>query len=135
MRLFSFFLMLALLGLLSCSEDKDEKPALSQMDMVPLVYQLMLVDEISLDYQNRDSTRRMDSIRSRKYDQVFDLNKVDYKTFKESYDYYLARPDQLKVIFDSVEAYGNRDRLARMVPSASQPVTKPKLLNRDKKPE
>lgn len=135
MRFFSFFLMLALLGLLSCSEDKDEKPALSQMDMVPLVYQLMLVDEISLDYQNRDSTRRMDSIRSRKYDQVFDLNKVDYKTFKKSYDYYLARPDQLKVIFDSVEAYGNRDRLARMVPSASQPVTKPKLLNRDKKPE
>ncbi|MCF1714026.1 DUF4296 domain-containing protein [Flavihumibacter sp. RY-1] len=135
MRFFSFFLMLALLGFLSCSEDKDEKPALSQMDMVPLVYQLMLVDEISLDYQNRDSTRRMDSIRSRKYDQVFDLNKVDYKTFKESYDYYLARPDQLKVIFDSVEAYGNRDRLARMVPSASQPVTKPKLLNRDKKPE
>lgn len=135
MRFFSFFLMLALLGLLSCSEDKDEKPALSQMDMVPLVYQLMLVDEISLDYQNRDSTRRMDSIRSRKYDQVFDLNKVDYKTFKESYDYYLARPDQLKVIFDSVEAYGNRDRLARMVPSASQPVTKPKLLNRGKKPE
>jgi hypothetical protein len=135
MRFFSFFLMLALLGFLSCSEDKDEKPALSQIEMVPLVYQLMLVDEISLDYQNRDSTRRMDSIRARKYDQVFDLNKVDYKTFKESYDYYLARPDQLKVIFDSVEAYGNRDRLARMVPSASQPVTKPKLLNRDKKPE
>ena len=135
MRFFSFFLMLALLGFLSCSEDKDEKPALSQMDMVPLVYQLMLVDEISLDYQNRDSTRRMDSIRSRKYDQVFDLNQVDYKTFTESYDYYLARPDQLKLIFDSVEAYGNRDRLARMVPSASQPVTKPKLLNRDKKPE
>ena len=103
--------------------------------MVPLVYQLMLVDEISLDYQNRDSTRRMDSIRSRKYDQVFDLNQVDYKTFKESYDYYLARPDQLKLIFDSVEAYGNRDRIARMIPSATKPVTKPKVLSRDNKPE
>jgi hypothetical protein len=129
------FLLLTLLVLVSCSEEPDGKPALSQMEMVPVVYQLMLVDEISLDYQNRDSTRRMDSIRARKYDQVFDLNQVDYKTFKESYDYYLARPDQLKVIFDSVEAYGNRDRLARMIPSASQPVTKPKLLNRDKKPE
>ncbi|GAB2651397.1 hypothetical protein GCM10027036_00160 [Flavihumibacter cheonanensis] len=135
MRSVSCILMFTLLGLLSCSEEPDGKPALSQMEMVPLVYQLMLVDEISLDYQNRDSTRRMDSIRSRKYDQVFDLNQVDYKTFKESYDYYLARPDQLKLIFDSVEAYGNRDRLARMIPSASQPVTKPKLLNRDKKPE
>jgi hypothetical protein len=135
MRSVSCILMFTLLGLLSCSEEPDGKPALSQMEMVPLVYQLMLVDEISLDYQNRDSTRRVDSIRSRKYDQVFDLNQVDYKTFKESYDYYLARPDQLKLIFDSVEAYGNRDRLARMIPSASQPVTKPKLLNRDKKPE
>ncbi len=129
------FLLLTLLVLVSCSEEPDGKPALSQMEMVPVVYQLMLVDEISLDYQNRDSTRRMDSIRARKYDQVFDLNQVDYKTFKESYDYYLARPDQLKVIFDSVEAYGNRDRLSRMIPSASQPVTRPKLLNRDKKPE
>jgi hypothetical protein len=105
------------------------------MEMVPLVYQLMLVDEISIDYQNRDSTRRLDSVRARKYDQVFDLNNVDYKTFKESYDYYLARPDQLKLIFDSVEAFGNRDRLARMNPSSAQPVTKPKPVKQEKKAE
>lgn len=135
MRRISFLLVIALFGFLSCSEDLEPKPALSQMEMVPLVYQMMLVDEISLDYQNRDSTRRMDSIRARKYDQVFDLNQVDYKTFKESYDYYLARPDQLKLIFDSVEAYGNRDRIARMIPSATKPVTKPKALSRDNKPE
>ena len=135
MRRISFLLVIALFGFLSCSEDLEPKPALSQMEMVPLVYQMMLVDEISLDYQNRDSTRRMDSIRARKYDQVFDLNQVDYKTFKESYDYYLARPDQLKLIFDSVEAYGNRDRIARMIPSATKPVTKPKVLSRDNKPE
>lgn len=135
MRRFSFLLVVILLGFLSCSEDPEPKPVLSQMEMVPLVYQIMLVDEISRDYQNRDSTRRMDSIRARKYDQVFDLNQVDYKTFKESYDYYLARPDQLKLIFDSVEAYGNRDRIARMIPSATKPVTKPKVLSRDNKPE
>ena len=135
MKSIFFLLLVSMVVLLSCSEDTGPKPALSQMEMVPLVYQLMLVDEISIDYQNRDSTRRLDSVRARKYDQVFDLNKVDYKTFKESYDYYLARPDQLKLIFDSVEAFGNRDRLARMNPSSAQPVTKPKPVKQEKKAE
>lgn len=135
MKSIFFLLLVSVVVLLSCSEDTGPKPALSQMEMVPLVYQLMLVDEISIDYQNRDSTRRLDSVRARKYDQVFDLNKVDYKTFKESYDYYLARPDQLKLIFDSVEAFGNRDRLARMNPSSAQPVTKPKPVKQEKKAE
>lgn len=135
MKSFFYLVLFSVVVLLSCSEDTGPKPALSQMEMVPLVYQLMLVDEISVDYQNRDSTRRLDSVRARKYDQVFDLNKVDYKTFKESYDYYLARPDQLKLIFDSVEAFGNRDRLARMNPSSAQPVTKPKPVKQEKKAE
>ena len=135
MKSIFFLLLVSVVVLLSCSEDTGPKPALSQMEMVPLVYQLMLVDEISIDYQNRDSTRKLDSVRARKYDQVFDLNKVDYKTFKESYDYYLARPDQLKLIFDSVEAFGNRDRLARMNPSSAQPVTKPKPVKQEKKAE
>jgi hypothetical protein len=135
MKSIFFLLLVSMVVLLSCSEDTGPKPALSQMEMVPLVYQLMLVDEISIDYQNRDSTRRLDSVRARKYDQVFDLNNVDYKTFKESYDYYLARPDQLKLIFDSVEAFGNRDRLARMNPSSAQPVTKPKPVKQEKKAE
>jgi hypothetical protein len=135
MKSIFFLLLVSMVLLLSCSEDTGPKPALSQMEMVPLVYQLMLVDEISIDYQNRDSTRRLDSVRARKYDQVFDLNNVDYKTFKESYDYYLARPDQLKLIFDSVEAFGNRDRLARMNPSSAQPVTKPKPVKQEKKTE
>lgn len=135
MKSIFFLFLVSMVVLLSCSEDTGPKPALSQMEMVPLVYQLMLVDEISIDYQNRDSTRRLDSVRARKYDQVFDLNNVDYKTFKESYDYYLARPDQLKLIFDSVEAFGNRDRLARMNPSSAQPVTKPKPVKQEKKAE
>jgi hypothetical protein len=135
MKSFFFLLLVSMVVLLSCSDDTGPKPALSQMEMVPLVYQLMLADEISVDYQNRDSTRRLDSVRARKYDQVFDLNNVDYKTFKESYDYYLARPDQLKLIFDSVEALGNRDRLARMIPSAAQPVIKPKPVKQEKKAE
>ncbi|WP_290791077.1 DUF4296 domain-containing protein [Flavihumibacter sp. UBA7668] len=119
----------------ACKNNGGEGNPLSQKKMVPLVYQLMLVDEISLDYKTRDSSFRVDSIRGKKYDQVFHLNKTDYTTFKESYEYYLARPNQLKQIFDSVEAYANRDRIERMNPSASKPVTSPKKLNKDKKPE
>ncbi|KYP14687.1 DUF4296 domain-containing protein [Flavihumibacter sp. CACIAM 22H1] len=108
----------ACLVLLACSDEGGNEAPLTQKKMVPLVYQLMLVDEISLDYKSRDSSFRVDSIRGKKYDQVFALNKVDYKTFKESYEYYLARPNQLKAIFDSVEAFANRDRIERMNPSS-----------------
>lgn len=124
MKTYSRILIFSVLVWAACSGEKGKDEPLSRQEMVPLVYQLMLADEISLDYHNRDSTKKTDSIRFRKYDQIFDLNQVDYHRFKSSYEYYLARPDQLRLIFDSVEALGNRDRLARMNPSTAEPVVK-----------
>jgi hypothetical protein len=135
MRKLQYFWCTVIVLFAACKNKGGEGSQLIQKRMVPLVYQLMLVDEISLDYKARDSSFRVDSIRGEKYDQVFHLNKTDYTTFKKSYEYYLARPNQLKQIFDSVEAYANRDRIERMNPSASKPVTSPKKLSKDKKPE
>lgn len=122
-------------GLLLCACGGKHKQGaiLSKMEMVPIVYQLMLVDEFSQDMKVRDSTLKVDSLHGKKYDQVFHLNEVDYETFKKSYEYYLARPNQLKTIFDSIEALGNRVRVERMNPS-SQPATKPTKSDQSKKP-
>jgi len=47
------------------------------------------------------------------YDQVFRSNHITREQFYESYHYYEAHPDQYKLLFDSVSAYGSRqaDRL------------------------
>lgn len=96
----------------SCKNlNNSGKPAMSGAEMVPVIYGLMMVDEFGNHLKMRDSTMVMKDFRQEKYSQVFALNKTDYKTFTESYKYYLGRPGELKVIFDSVETYTTRARI------------------------
>lgn len=108
-------LILLFSGVLIWSSCKDistsGKPAMSGAEMVPVIYGLMMVEEFGNHLKMRDSTMVMKDFRQEKYSQVFAFNKTDYKTFTESYKYYLGRPGELKVIFDSVEAYSTRARI------------------------
>ncbi|MBC6492640.1 hypothetical protein BC349_16380 [Flavihumibacter stibioxidans] len=96
---------------------------MSGAEMVPVIYGLMMVDEFGNHLKMRDSTMVMKDFRQEKYSQVFAFNKTDYKTFTESYKYYLGRPGELKVIFDSVEAYSTRARIG-VVNTESTPALK-----------
>lgn len=113
-----------LLLVLACKNDPSGKPDLSRNEIVPIIYELMLVDELSLQRKGIDSTVKIDSFRSVRYAQVFELNKTNFETFKESYEYYLARPDQMKLIVDSVESLSNRKRIEKMVPSTAPPANR-----------
>ncbi|MFD2527777.1 DUF4296 domain-containing protein [Flavihumibacter stibioxidans] len=120
-------LILFFSGVLIWSSCKDistsGKPAMSGAEMVPVIYGLMMVDEFGNHLKMRDSTMVMKDFRQEKYSQVFAFNKTDYKTFTESYKYYLGRPGELKVIFDSVEAYSTRARIG-VVNTESTPALK-----------
>jgi hypothetical protein len=78
-------LLFAGLLLIACGGGGSGK-ILSQTEIVPIVHQLMMVDELSTELKVKDSTLNVDSLRNRKYDQVFHLNEVDYETFKKSYE-------------------------------------------------
>lgn len=44
------------------------------------------------------------------FQQVFDIYKISREDFYKSFHYYEANPDKLKILTDSLNAYGNRKR-------------------------
>ena len=113
------FFILTIISLNACKEKREEQVVLSNKQIVPIVYDLMLTDEFTMQLKGKDTTYDLSVNRSEKYDQVFRLHKIDFKTFSDSYKYYLGHPDELKVVFDSVEALATRRRLQIMNPSKS----------------
>lgn len=102
-----------------CMDATSSKPVLSQAQMVPVIYELMLSEEYAKQHSVKDSTVPADDFRNEKYAQVFRLNKVDTAAFTTSYTYYLGHPDEMKAIYDSVQATATRRRLVLMHPSRS----------------
>ena len=118
MRVKVFYCFWVLLLLVtSCKNARDNKPALSQVQMVPVIYDLILTEEFAAQHSVKDSTIKLEDFRSQKYVQVFGLHKVDVKTFTTSYDYYMGHPDEMKAIYDSVQTMATRRRLELMRPS------------------
>ncbi len=102
-----------------CKDTRGDAPVLSQAQMVPVIYELMLSEEYSRQHSVKDSTVPVDVFRNEKYAQIFRLRNVDTAAFITSYTYYLGHPDELKAIFDSVQATATRRRLELMHPSRS----------------
>ncbi|KIC89389.1 DUF4296 domain-containing protein [Flavihumibacter sp. ZG627] len=121
MRNACVLVILTIFFLNACKEKREEQIVLSNKQIVPIVYDLMLTDEFTMQMKGKDTTYDLSVNRSEKYDQVFRLHKIDFKTFSDSYKYYLGHPGELKVVFDSVEALATRRRLQIMNPSKSLP--------------
>lgn len=102
-----------------CKDTRGDAPMLTQAQMVPVIYELMLSEEYARQHSVKDSTVPADDFRNEKYAQVFRLNKVDTAAFTTSYTYYLGHPDEMKAIYDSVQATATRRRLVLMHPSRS----------------
>lgn len=120
-----FIYSLGLLVVLAagCKNTAGNEKVLSQAQMVPVIYELMLSEEYAKQHSVKDSTVPADVFRNEKYAQVFRLNKVDTAAFTTSYKYYLGQPDEMKAIYDSVQATATRRRVELMHPSG---------INRDK---
>lgn len=99
-----------LLLFVSCSEE-DALPAtifpVNKMKMI--VWDMEMADQTATDrfLLNKDSLR-MEA--TSLYQGVFKKYKTNKKEFYNSFGYYEAHPVMLKVLFDSVSNYGNRQK-------------------------
>jgi Domain of unknown function (DUF4296) len=107
--------LLCFVVLIAC-KNMGAGPALSQKQMVPILYELMLGEEYAAQLKGKDSTLGLDSLTAKKYDAVFALQQTNLKDFNSSYAYYMRHPDKMKAIYDSVDAVGKRKRLEIMNP-------------------
>ena len=71
-----------------------------------------MVDEYLSRKIQSDSTIQPTLVRAQKYQQVFNLNKVDRIQFYATMDYLDKHPVELKELMDSVEALSKREKLA-----------------------
>lgn len=121
------FLLLALTILASCS-DRSARPSgiLPEEKMQTVLWQMIQADEYVNSYFTRDSAKTITTEHLKRYQQIFDLNNITKEQFQKSYHYYVARPDLLKPIFDTMAARASREREESFKPKETPaPVVKP----------
>lgn len=98
---------LVLLLAVACSGNRKE---LSPAQMKVLLWDLSRAEAFQTYYLTRDSTLNKDRAADTLYSRVFALHKVDPERFFFTINQYRNDPARLRVLMDSVNAYGNRMR-------------------------
>ncbi len=100
--------LIALVILVACRNKSPENEVLSLNDMKTVLWDLQNADAWFNQIPNIDSLHKTHKMNIQLYEQVFVSNKTTKKQFYTSYQYYQTRPDKMKILMDSVVAYGER---------------------------
>jgi hypothetical protein len=121
MRWITVLLAILFLG---CSNNTKLPPDIIQRPrMEKILWEMVQADRFATSFiQSRKDTlgrNKTESIGA--YDKVFSYNGITREDFLNSYNFYLGRPDLLKVMFDSISARAERKRSEVY----NHPVSKP----------
>lgn len=102
--------LLTIIFFTACSHS-DKVPAniLSPERMKPILWDMLAADQLVLS-RDVGKTDSLKDLATNKFEEVFAAHKISKETFYKSFRYYEEHPDVLKVLFDSVSAYGTRMR-------------------------
>ncbi|MEO8116533.1 MAG: DUF4296 domain-containing protein [Bacteroidota bacterium] len=109
MKLLIFILLIGFL--FSCNSDKAMPGDILPVDsMKVIVWDLMQGGELaSIQYPGyRDSFNKKSMIL---FEKILAGHRLDKNSFFKSFDYYGQHPDLNKILFDSIQLYGNRQRI------------------------
>ena len=93
---------------ISCG--KNHNSILSVNEMKIVMWDMFNADNWYNQIAIKDSTAFKNRKNVALYQQVFQKDGVTREQFYTSYKYYQSHPDKMKVLLDSVEAYGERAR-------------------------
>jgi|GEM_PF-743002 len=85
-------------------------------DIIPLpemkfvMWDILNADALYTQLALKDSLARQKKLNVQLYQKVFDIHHISRQQFFTSYRYYEANPDKMKILMDSVNAYGTRER-------------------------
>jgi Domain of unknown function (DUF4296) len=124
MRVLIFFLFLFLM--IGCINKDKTPPGIIARDSMPrILWDVIVADQFSKQFILKDSAKINTRLETMKlYQQVFQLHHITRDEFQKSYQFYIARPDLMKIIFDSLSVYSNKQRQEIYKP------IKPKLLSK-----
>lgn len=108
MRVVALLLMFAIL---SCgSNDKVPKDVLEPRKMERVMTDILMAESFSESYLLLDTTKKRDEWFTGELNKVLAINNITQDQFRKSMDFYKSRPDIFKVIIDSINAKGQRNR-------------------------
>jgi hypothetical protein len=105
-----FLCLLLFCFIISCA-NKNSIPSdiIPKNEMQKVLWDMIQADQFSKQFILKDSAKKNVSAETVKlYDQVFQIHHITKDDFRKSYQFYISRPDILKVVFDSLSAQGNR---------------------------
>lgn len=105
-------LLLCMFGIVACSETK-KPPAnvLSPEKFQKVLTDVMLADALSTERSFKDTSLKIKDANAAYFLKIFEIHGVTKNEFMRSYNFYLSRPDLLRIISDSVSAVLNRENL------------------------
>lgn len=102
---FSFFIIL----FISCSDKKRVPSELIQpAKMQSILMDILIIDAVNSIKQGADQSLNITDLNSKSIATVLKNYQISDAAFKKSYSYYLAHPDILKPIADSISAIAAR---------------------------
>jgi uncharacterized lipoprotein NlpE involved in copper resistance len=106
MRIVYFLLIIA--AFISCNNKQKQTIPSSEMKLI--LWEMSNADELTNEMVARDTTvkNKKQYLQVKQYEQVFAVHNITKEKFYSSLQFYQSRPDQYKILLDSVVAYGNR---------------------------
>jgi hypothetical protein len=107
-----------------CCTNKNRLPSgiLNPEEMQGVLSDMIQADQYSSLYLRKDSARVDVKLETEKlYGDVFRIHHITPQQFRESYHFYLSRPDITKVVFDTLVNRANRSRSTTTIPTFTPP--------------
>jgi hypothetical protein len=101
-------MLVACLLLASCSNKPKAIEPLAINDMKTIMWDIETADVWFNQIPLTDSVHKTRQMNIQLYEQVFASHNITKQQFYNSYQYYQTRPDKMKILMDSVVAYGER---------------------------
>jgi hypothetical protein len=103
--------LLLMIFMISCgSNDKVPKDILEPKKMERVMTDILMAESFSESYLLLDTTKKRDVWFTGELNKVLAINQVSQDQFRRSMEFYKSRPDIFKVIIDSINAKGQRNR-------------------------
>ncbi|MFY7963276.1 MAG: DUF4296 domain-containing protein [Chitinophagaceae bacterium] len=106
MKIFVIYLSLSII-LFSCNK-KEKVIPIQQMKFV--MWDMITADAWMLKQFPSDTIIDSTQKNIALYNKIFSINKITKDAYYTSYNYYLSHPNEMKILLDSVSAYGVRKR-------------------------
>jgi hypothetical protein len=99
-------------SLVACSESKKTPDNVLKPEKFQKVFtDVILADALSTERSYKDTSVKIKDVNAEYFLKVFEIHGTTKNEFMRSYNFYLSRPDLLRVISDSVSAVLNRENL------------------------